>query len=158
MHGGTDNCKSNMNDKKVKNIFVEGAISSLFIAESIGKHSSKTTIGAHQIFLGQVRADEVNGNAVEAIDYTAYQELALEKMDVIREEIFNKYSLTCMHIHHSLGIVKTGELCLFVFTSSAHREAATQACAEVVERIKKELPIWGKEVFADNTHQWKENR
>jgi molybdopterin synthase catalytic subunit len=62
-----------------------------------------------------------------------------------------------MHIYHSLGKVNAGEICLFVFTSSAHRKAAIDACEEVVERIKKELPIWGRELFEDDTYQWKEN-
>ena len=46
-----------MSEKKLKNIFVEGPISASFIAESIAKHGAKTDIGAHQIFLGQVRDD-----------------------------------------------------------------------------------------------------
>lgn len=146
-----------MSDKKIKNIFVDGAISSVFIADSIAKHNTKTNIGGHSIFLGQIRADEVNGKLVTAIEYTAYEALALEKMHAIREEIFAKYPLTCMHVHHSLGLIKTGEICLFVFTSSAHRKPAIAACEETVERLKAELPIWGKEIFDDDTHQWKEN-
>jgi molybdopterin synthase catalytic subunit len=63
-----------------------------------------------------------------------------------------------MHIYHSLGLVKAGEICLFVFTSSKHRKAAIEACNELVERIKAELPIWGKEIFEDNSSQWKENK
>ena len=63
-----------------------------------------------------------------------------------------------MHIHHSLGLVEAGAISLFVFTSSAHRRDAIDACNEVVERIKKELPVWGKEIFEDETHQWKVNR
>lgn len=141
----------------MKNIFTQGAISPVFIAESIAKHQPKTTIGGHSIFLGQVRADKTGNNVVAAIEYTAYEEMALEKMQAIREEIFAKYPLTCMHIHHSLGRVNAGEICLFVFTSSAHRREAIDACNEVVERIKAELPIWGKELFADESFQWKEN-
>ncbi|MEP6513634.1 MAG: molybdenum cofactor biosynthesis protein MoaE, partial [Parafilimonas sp.] len=60
--------------------------------------------------------------------------------------------------HHSLGRVEAGEISLFVFTSSPHRNAAIEACNEMVERIKSELPVWGKELFADETYQWKENR
>ena len=144
-------------EKKLKNIFTQGPISAAFIANSIQAHSSKTGIGAHSIFLGQVRADEAEGKTVSAIDYTAYEEMALEQMHVIREDIFQKYPLTCMHIHHSLGTVKAGEISLFVFTSSKHRKAAIDACEEVVERIKKDLPVWGKELFEDASYQWKEN-
>ena len=136
---------------------MQGPISHVFIADSIQKHSTKTNIGAHSFFLGQVRNDIIDGKPVEAIEYSTYEEMALEQMHKIRQAIFQKYQLTCMHVYHSLGIVKAGEISLFVFTSSAHRVAAIDACAEVVERIKKELPVWGKELFEDASYQWKQN-
>ena len=147
-----------MKERKPKNIFVQGSIQAAFIAESIQQHSTKTDIGAHSIFLGQVRADKAVEKKVVAIDYTCYEEMALEKMHLIREEIFSKYELTCMHVYHSLGKVAAGEISLFVFTSSVHRKPAIEACREVVERIKAELPVWGKELLEDETYQWKENR
>jgi molybdopterin synthase catalytic subunit len=146
-----------MEKKKPKNIFVQGPVSADFVSQSIQKHSTITGIGAHSIFLGQVRSDVINDKTVAAIEYTTYEEMALEKMHEIREDIFGKYPLTCMHVYHSLGTVKAGEISLFVFTSSAHRKAAIDGCEEVVERIKKELPVWGKEVFEDSSHQWKKN-
>lgn len=146
-----------MKELKLKNSFVAGAISPEKIANSIASHQQKTNIGGHAIFLGQVRADEIDGKTVSAIEFTAYKELAEQKIAEIREEIFEKYPLSCMHIYHSLGIIKVGEICLFVFTSSKHRKPAQEACSELVERIKAEVPIWGKELFEDNTHQWKEN-
>jgi molybdopterin synthase catalytic subunit len=147
-----------MTDKKLKDIFVDGPISPSFIADSIAKHSTQTSIGAHSIFLGQVRADVIDNNTVNAIEYTAYKEMALEQMHIIREAIFDQYELTCMHIYHSLGTVNVGEICLFVFTSSKHRKSAIDACEAIVERIKKELPIWGKELFIDASYQWKQNQ
>jgi molybdopterin synthase catalytic subunit len=146
-----------MTEKKPKNIFINGPVLPSFVGDSIAKHSTKRDIGAHSIFLGQVRADVLDGKTVAAIEYTTYEELALEKMHSIREDIFSKYPLTCMHIYHSLGTVKAGEISLFVFTSSKHRRAAVDACTEVVERIKAELPVWGKEVFENQSHQWKAN-
>jgi molybdopterin synthase catalytic subunit len=146
-----------MSEKKIKQIFLQGAIDPGFIAGSIAKHQSKTNIGGHSIFLGQVRADLIEGKAVAAIDYTAHEEMALQEMALIREDIIGKYGLTCMHVYHSLGAVAAGEICLFVFTSAAHRKAAIDACEETVERIKSSLPIWGKEIFADQSYQWKQN-
>ncbi len=143
---------------KPKNIFNQGAIRTSFIAESIQKHSTKTSIGGHSIFLGQVRADQSEHGIVKAIDFTAFEDMALARMHLIREDIFAKYPLTCMHVHHSLGEVAAGEICLFVFTSSAHRKAAMDACEETVERLKAELPLWGREIMEDNTHQWKVNK
>ena len=143
---------------KIKNIFINGAIPPEKIAHSIQSHGVKTEIGAHSIFLGQVREDrKENDLRVVAIEYSAYEEMALEKCHEIRESVFEKYPLTCMHIYHSLGRVKIGELCLFVFTSSKNRKAATDACNELVERIKSELPIWGKEILDSMDYVWKEN-
>ena len=109
-----------MKERKPKNIFVQGPIASSFIADSIQKHSTRTDIGGHSIFLGQVRADSLDQKKVASIEYTTYEEMALEKMHEIRESIFSKYELTCMHVYHSLGKVAAGEISLFVFTSSAH--------------------------------------
>ena len=147
-----------MTERKPKNIFKNGPITASFIADSIQQHSSKTVFGGHSIFLGQVRADTIGGKEVTAIEYTSFEEMALEKMEVIREAMFEKYKLTCMHVYHSIGKVDAGEICLFVFTSSAHRKAAIAACSEAVERLKAELPIWGKELFDNDTYQWKENK
>ncbi len=144
-------------EKKPKNIFHTGAIEPSFIAASITNHNTKTNIGAHSIFLGQVRNDIINKKEVAAIEYTSYEPMALEKMHEIREMIFEKNNLTCMHVHHSLGIVAVGEISLFVFTSSKHRRDAIDACNELVELIKKDLPVWGKEIFKDGNHVWKEN-
>jgi molybdopterin synthase catalytic subunit len=146
-----------MPDKNVKNIFIKGAITVATIAESIQKHSTKTDIGAHSIFLGQVRNDKIDGQEVSAIEYTSYEKMALQKMHEIKEDIFVKYELTCMHVYHSLGKINVGEICLFVFTSSKHRKMAIDACEETVERIKQELPVWGKEIFVDGNYKWKEN-
>ncbi len=115
-------------------------------------------IGAHSIFLGQVRADEKEGRKVLAIDYTCYREMADLVFHEIREETFAKFHLTCMHIYHSLGYVKSGEISLFVFTSSKHRRMAIDACSYVVEEIKSKAPVWGKEILDDESHEWKVNK
>jgi molybdopterin synthase catalytic subunit len=72
--------------------------------------------------------------------------------------MFAKYNLTCLHIYHSLGRVNAGEISLFVFTSSPHRQAAIEACAEIVERVKKEVPVWGREILENESYQWKVNK
>lgn len=146
-----------MKEKKKQTVFINGPISPEFIANSIAKHSTKTSIGAHDIFLGQVRNDVIAGKTVEAIDYSSYEEMAEEKLFGIRETAFSMFDLTCMHVYHSLGKVKAGEICLFVFVSSKHRNAAFEACRWITEEIKANVPIWGKEIFRDETYVWKEN-
>jgi len=147
-----------MSDKKIKNVFVQGPITPEKIATSIAHHQVKTNIGAHDIFLGQVRADEIEGKQVAAIDYSAYEEMANKVFHEIRESAFEKFDLTCAHIYHSIGPVKAGELCLFVFTSSKHRVMAFDACRYITEEIKAKAPVFGKEIFEDTSFQWKSNK
>ncbi|PRX57260.1 molybdenum cofactor biosynthesis protein MoaE [Flagellimonas meridianipacifica] len=144
-------------EKKVKQVFKQGAIPPSFIADSIAKQQSKTQIGAHDIFLGQVRADIIEGKTVTAIEYTAYEEMANLKFDEIRESTFEKFDINCIHIYHSIGKVRVGEICLFVFVSSPHRKTAFDALQYAVEEIKAEVPVFGKELFEDDSYQWKVN-
>lgn len=143
--------------KKAKKVFQEGPIPASFVGESIAKHQTKTSIGAHSIFMGQVRADEIEGKKVSAIEYSAYEEMAEKEFFDLREETFEKFNLTCMHIHHSLGRVNIGEICLFVFVSSKHRKVVFEALEFLVEEIKTRIPIFGKEIFEDDSHKWKVN-
>ncbi len=145
-------------EKKHKTVFVNGPITPAFIADSLTKHASKHDIGAHSMFMGQVRADVINQQTVSAIDYEAYESLANETFHQIREAAFEAYDLTCMHIYHSLGLVNVGEMSLFVFTSAPHRRAAIEACDYIVERIKKEAQVWGKEIFSSGESVWKSNQ
>ena len=146
-----------MAETKIKNVFVQGAISPDFIAQSIAKHQVKTQIGAHDIFLGQVRADIIDGKEVVAIEYSAYEEMANKQFHEIREEALERFDLKCMHIYHSLGRVNTGEICLFVFVSSSHRITVFEALQFVVEEIKQKVPVFGKELFDGDSYQWKVN-
>ena len=94
---------------------------------------------------------------MQAIEYSAYHEMAEKEFHEIREAAFAKYELICLHIYHSLGKVKAGEINMFVFVSSKHRNDSFDACREIVEQIKANVPIWGKEMFDDETYVWKQN-
>lgn len=143
--------------KKKKSVFIDGEITLQFISNSIAKHQTKTTIGAHNIFLGQVRADIVDNKQVSSIEFSCYREMADKKLSEIREDTFAKYDLTCMHIYHSLGSVPVGGVCIFVFVSAPHRPKVYEATEYIVNRVKEEVPIFGKEVFETGEYQWKKN-
>ena len=147
-----------MSEKKIKKVLMEGPISPQFIGDSIAKHQVKTNIGAHDIFLGQVRADVIDGAEVTGIEYSAYDEMADKVFHEIRESAFEKFDLNCMHIYHSTGLVPVGEICLFVFVSSAHRKEAIDANRFIVEAIKEQAPVFGKEMLSEGGHVWKENK
>jgi len=57
-----------------------------------------------------------------------------------------------------LGMVPAGEVCLFILAAAGHRKNSINACNELVERIKNELPVWGKEIFNDHLYKWKVNK
>lgn len=136
-----------METKSFKKPFIRGPISTDFIGNSIEKHQSKTSIGAHNIFLSQVRADVIDGKTIIGIEYSADEEIAEQTFHEIREAAFEKYDLSCLHIYHSLGIVKSGEICLFVFVSSPERKIVYEALEFLVEEIKLKVEIIGSELF-----------
>lgn len=137
-----------------KKYFVEGPISGAFMADMVEKHQSKTDVGAHALFLGQVRADEYEGKKVVAIEYSAFEEMADEVIAAIREEAFEQFTLRCLHIHHSLGRVNTGENSLLVMVSSAHRGPVYPSLEWIVEQVKLRVPVWKKEILDDGSHRW----
>ena len=138
-------------------IFIQGAIPVDFITTVMLRHSRDTHIGAYNIFLGQIRGDEARGSRVKAIEYTAHAELAREQFRKIQASLMENYALTSMDVYHSLGTVNTGDICFFVLVTSGHRQEAFKACNEAVDRIKAEMPIWGKLILEDDSVQWKEN-
>ena len=91
---------------------------------------------------------------MELIEYSAYQEMANKEISSIREETFSKRTLTCLHIYHSIGQVKVGEISLFIFVSSEHRKEAIDGMTDLVEDLKYKVPIWKQEVFQDQTKRW----
>ena len=140
---------------ETKKHLIDGPISSIFISQQIESHTSKTNIGAHATFLGQVRADLVSTKTVTGIEYSAYEEMVAKTIKEIKNSLFERYDdLICIHIYHSTGLVMVGEKSLFVMVSSGHRKQAFQAIEDCVEQIKEKLPVWKKEIFQDGTHKW----
>ncbi|WP_194777928.1 molybdenum cofactor biosynthesis protein MoaE [Pararhodonellum marinum] len=137
--------------------FLEGPIPPTLVAEVIGEFNNAHEVGAHALFVGQIRNDTVEGQQVQAIAYTAYTAMALETGLKILSEIVDKYQLHQLRVYHSLGNVGVGEISLFVIALSKHRRSALDSCSEAVERIKKELPVWGKEILEGDSHHWKKN-
>ncbi len=141
----------------MKKSFINGPIPPEKISDSIAHHKHKTNIGAHDIFLGQIREDVIDSVKVVSIDFEAQEELSEKIIHEIREEAFAKFSLTCLHIYHSLKNIPVGELCFYVFTSSPHRNAAFNATKYIVEEFKKRVPIFGKINLSNGSYIWKEN-
>lgn len=139
-------------------LFTEGPIDHSTIAKALTELLTGCENGAHEIFLGQVRADQIDGHVVVAIEYSAYEEMVEEQLKKITDQIFDQFPIKSLHIRHSLGLVPAGGISLFVLISAPHRQAAFDATRSFVDRLKAELPIWGKEIFDNQNSQWKVNR
>jgi molybdopterin synthase catalytic subunit len=141
---------------KMKTIYLtEGAISQELISGMIADMNKKTDSGGHMFFLGQVRADVIEGKRVSAIEYSAYPEMVQTEAEKIKTEILKEFpDVRSVDIIHSAGLVKTGEISLAVLVSAGHRQQAFEACSKTVELIKANLPVWKKEIFEDNSHIW----
>lgn len=143
----------------ITNYLIDRPITQNEIAHFIEKIGGRIESGGHSIFLGQVRADEVNGHKVEAIEYSAYEAMVKVEADKIKESVLLEFDdANTVDIIHSTGIVKAGEISLLVFVSAGHRHHAIEACSKTLELIKEKLPVWKKEVFDDNSHLWKQNK
>ena len=142
----------------VTHYLITGPITQNVITRLMEKMREKTDSGGHSVFLGQVRADEINGKKVKAIEYSAYEGMVKVEADKIKETVLSEFGdAKSIDIVHSTGIVKTGEISLIVLVSAGHRHQAIQACSKTVELIKEKLPVWKKEIFDDNSHEWKQN-
>ncbi len=138
---------------------INGPVTQEIISLIIGKTNIRTDTGAHSVFLGMVRADVIDGKAVVAIEYSAYEAMVKAEVMKIKELIISEFQeVKIIEILHSTGIVRTGENSLFVLVSAGHRHQAINACAQAVELIKERLPVWKKEIFDDNSAHWRENK
>ncbi len=141
-----------------KDFLVNGPITSLMVGEIISA-SNEPNIGAHSIFLGQIRGDVVNEQCVTGIEYTAYPEMVDAELQKITNQVIAKYNdVIKIHILHSIGLVKCGEISLLVFVGCGHRKQSFKAIEEIVELIKERLPVWKKEFLEDNSHNWPDNK
>lgn len=104
--------------------------------------------GAVCVFDGIVR-DNTRGRATLHLDYEAYEEMALKQMHALRDEAKSKFSVREIVIVHRLGRLLVGETSVLIAVSSAHRSAAFDACRYVIDTLKKTVPIWKREQFAD---------
>jgi molybdopterin synthase catalytic subunit len=104
--------------------------------------------GAVCVFDGIVR-DNTRGRATLHLDYEAYEEMALKQMHGLREDAITRFGVREIAIVHRLGRLFVGETSVLIAVSSAHRGAAFDACRYVIDTLKKTVPIWKREQFAD---------
>src|ERR1700733_2120149 len=115
-------------------LFIEGPIDHSTITKALTQLCNSCENGAHEIFLGQVRSDQIDDHTVVAIEYSAFEEMVEEQLKKITDQIFEQFPIKFLHIRHSLGLVPAGEISLFVLISAPHRQAAFDATCSLIGR------------------------
>jgi len=117
-------------------------------AAQIAAHVKAPHDGAVVIFDGIVR-NESHGRSTLYLEYEAYETMALAKMREIGAEIRARFPIHRMAMVHRLGRLEIGESSVFIAISAPHRRAAFDACRFAIDTLKRTVPIWKKEYFAD---------
>ena len=102
--------------------------------------------GAIATFLGTVRSHS-RGRDVIALEYEAYEEMAEDVMAGIADELLARYDLCKVAMSHRLGRVEVGETSVAIAVSAPHRQDALAACADAIEALKSQVPLWKKELY-----------
>ena len=114
---------------------------------------SSTASGASTLFVGTVR--RVNdGKDVTGIDYTAYGRMAESEMARIVTEAAGRFGTERIVVEHRVGSLTLGEASIVIAVSHARRAAAMDAQRFLIEEIKRRVPVWKREHYADGTREW----
>jgi molybdopterin synthase catalytic subunit len=116
---------------------------------------SSNEVGAVTIFVGVVRGTSEKEKVLR-LEYEAHETLAPQTIKNIVEELKTKHGIIDAIVEHKVGTVQVGEEVMYVLVASKHRKEGRKALAELVDRIKRDVPIWKKEV-TEKTAYWVEN-
>lgn len=138
--------------------FVEQPLGPSTLAEVYARWSELHDIGGIASFVGQVRADSHENATVRGIEFTAQQEMATNAAKNFVDQTFAAAPGEPMAIYmrHRLGFVATGEWPVLIVVGSAHRDAAFSVCRTLIDSLKAQCPIFGKEQLSGGGHRWKE--
>jgi MoaE-MoaD fusion protein len=108
--------------------------------------------GAIVSFTGTVRGDS-HGRQVQRLEYEAYAAMALTQLQAIATAVEERWPGVRVAIHHRVGVLQVGDEAVVIAAAAPHRREAFRACEEAIELLKKDVPIWKKEIFEDGA-QW----
>ena len=117
-------------------------------AESVVAAMKAGEDGAVVVFDGIVR-NNTRGRATRFLEYEAYEDMALAQMQQLATLALEKFAVRDVALIHRLGHLEIGETSVLIVVAAAHRAAAFEACRWLIDTLKREVPIWKKEIFAD---------
>jgi molybdopterin synthase catalytic subunit len=109
--------------------------------------------GAISVFAGTVRETN-DGRSVSAIDYSAYTLMAEAELERILAETAEEFGVSTIVVEHRVGPLALGDVSVAIVAAHAHRAPALDATRFVIEEIKKRVPIWKREHYADGSREW----
>jgi molybdopterin synthase catalytic subunit len=109
--------------------------------------------GAVVTFAGVVR-DHDRGRAVLGLEYSAHPTAAAVVAEVAADVAARSAGVRAVAISHRVGTLSVGDVALACAVAAEHRRAAFQTCAALVDEVKKSLPVWKHQLFADGTDEW----
>jgi molybdopterin synthase catalytic subunit len=116
-------------------------------AETIARKVMRPSDGGLVVFSGVVR-NHSEGQDVLYLEYEAYQEMALPKLQQVASEVASQWPMAQVAMSHRLGKMEIGEVSVVVAASAPHRPEAFAAARYAIDRLKEIVPIWKKEFFA----------
>lgn len=117
-------------------------------AEKLVAEAKAAEDGAVVVFDGIVR-NHSRGRQTLYLDYEAYEEMALKQMRELASAARERFGVRHVMLAHRLGRLGIGETSVLIVVASAHRAAAYEASRWIIDTLKKTVPIWKKETFAD---------
>lgn len=108
--------------------------------------------GGVSSFVGVVR-DHHGGRPVVDLEYTAYDAMADAALTAIVTEAEGRWPVA-VAVRHRLGVLAIGDAAVAVAVGGAHRDETFAACRYVIEELKRRVPIWKRERYADGTEAW----
>lgn len=116
--------------------------------EDIHAVMKDTSCGGANIFIGTVRGDK-DGRKVKKLEFEAKESMAHKEMLNIALEASKKWPVRHILIQHRIGVVEVGDIPVIIAVSSPHRKESFEACAYIMDELKKTVPIWKKEIYED---------
>ncbi len=117
--------------------------------------SARADCGAITLFLGTTR-DHHEGRRVTRLSYEAYEAMALAALEALERAALTRFDVATCRIVHRIGEVPLTEASVAVAVAAAHRGAAFDACRWVMDELKRTVPIWKKETYAEGDESWVE--
>jgi molybdopterin synthase catalytic subunit len=109
--------------------------------------------GAVVTFAGVVR-DHDHGRAVRGLEYSAHPTAAKIVADIAAEVAGRAGGVRAIAVSHRVGRLEIGDVALACAVAADHRREAFETCAELVEEVKRLLPVWKHQVFTDGSDEW----